>query len=75
MTAAFTSGYVRGLALAAREAQLAIAGIDDPRERSLIAALLGVPTGGRYPPLEMPPPMHKISGWKMLMTFTMPQAT
>jgi class 3 adenylate cyclase/tetratricopeptide (TPR) repeat protein len=40
------------------EAQLAIAGIDDPREQSLIAALLGVPSGGRYPPLEMPPPMQ-----------------
>ncbi len=40
------------------EAQLAIAGIDEPRERSLIAALLGVPTGDRYPPLEMPPPMQ-----------------
>lgn len=40
------------------EAQLAIAGIDDPRERALIAALLGVPTEGRYPPLEMPPPMQ-----------------
>jgi class 3 adenylate cyclase/tetratricopeptide (TPR) repeat protein len=40
------------------EAQLAIAGIDDPREQSLIAALLGVPSGGRYPELEMPPPMQ-----------------
>ncbi|HET9978020.1 MAG TPA: AAA family ATPase [Burkholderiaceae bacterium] len=40
------------------EAQLAIAGIDDPRERALIAALLGVPVEGRYPPLEMPPPMQ-----------------
>lgn len=40
------------------EAQLAIAGIDDPRECALIAALLGVPFDGRYPPLEMPPPLQ-----------------
>lgn len=40
------------------EAQLAIAGIDDPRECALIAALLGLPTDGRYPPLAMPPPMQ-----------------
>ena len=40
------------------EAQLAIAGIDQPRERALIAALLGLPTQGRYPVLEMPPPMQ-----------------
>jgi len=40
------------------EAQLAIAGIDDRRECALIAALLGVPFDGRYPPLEMPPPMQ-----------------
>lgn len=40
------------------EAQLAIAGIDEPRECALVAALLGVPFGNRYPPLAMPPPMQ-----------------
>ncbi|MFM2068234.1 MAG: hypothetical protein RLZZ584_3143, partial [Pseudomonadota bacterium] len=40
------------------EAQLAIAGIDEPRECALIAALLGIPYEGRYPPLAMPPPMQ-----------------
>lgn len=40
------------------EAQLAVAGIDDPHECALIAALLGVPVDGRYPPLAMPPPMQ-----------------
>ena len=40
------------------EAQLAIAGIDQPGERSLIAALLGLSAQGRYPALEMPPPMQ-----------------
>lgn len=40
------------------EAQLAIAGMDDGRECALIAALLGLPFDGRYPPLEMPPPMQ-----------------
>ncbi|MDQ8021598.1 MAG: AAA family ATPase [Moraxellaceae bacterium] len=40
------------------EAQLAIAGIDEPRECALVAALLGVPFDERYPPLGMPPPMQ-----------------
>jgi class 3 adenylate cyclase len=40
------------------EAQLAIAGIDEPGECALLAALLGVPFDGRYPPLTMPPPMQ-----------------
>ncbi len=40
------------------EAQLAIAGIDDPRECALIASLLGVPFSERYPPLAMPPPLQ-----------------
>ncbi|MEC5399941.1 ATP-binding protein [Uliginosibacterium sp. H1] len=40
------------------EAQLAIAGIDEPRECALVAALLGVSFGERYPPLGMPPPMQ-----------------
>ena len=40
------------------EAQLAIAGIDDPRECALMAALLGVPFGDRYPSLAVPPPMQ-----------------
>ncbi len=40
------------------EAQLAIAGIDDASEYALIAALLGVPADGRYPPLAMPAPMQ-----------------
>lgn len=40
------------------EAQLAIAGIGDPRACALIAALLGVSYGERYPPLAMPPPMQ-----------------
>ena len=40
------------------ESLLAIAGIDDRRECALIASLLGVPYGDRYPPLAMPPPMQ-----------------
>lgn len=40
------------------EAQLVIAGIDDPAEHALIAALLGLPSDGRWPALEMPPPMQ-----------------
>lgn len=40
------------------EAQLAVAGIDDPGECALIAALLGVPFEGRYPALQMPPPLQ-----------------
>ena len=40
------------------EAQLAVAGLDDPRDTSLLAALLGVATAGRYPALAMPPPMQ-----------------
>lgn len=40
------------------EAQLAIGGVVDPREHALIAALLGLPSDGRYPALEMPPPMQ-----------------
>lgn len=40
------------------EAQLAIAGLDDTNEYALIAALLGVPTEGRYPPLAMPAPLQ-----------------
>lgn len=38
------------------EAQLAIAGIVDSSDCSLIAALLGLPSDTRYPPLELPPP-------------------
>lgn len=40
------------------EAQLAIAGIDEGSECALIAALVGVPADGRYPPLALPPPMQ-----------------
>ncbi len=40
------------------EAQLAIAGIDDPRSCALVATLLGVPCADRYPALAMPPPMQ-----------------
>ena len=38
------------------EAQLAIAGITTPQELALMAALLDIKVGNRYPPLEMPPP-------------------
>ncbi|MEF9979555.1 MAG: glutamate-5-semialdehyde dehydrogenase [Thermomonas sp.] len=41
MTAAFTSGYVRGLALAAREAQLAIATADTATRRALLESMAG----------------------------------
>ena len=40
------------------EAQLAIAGIDDPGQCALIAALVGVQGKDRYPPLNFPPPMQ-----------------
>lgn len=40
------------------EAQLAIAGIDEPHHRALLASLLGVAFDGRYPPLALPPPMQ-----------------
>lgn len=40
------------------EAQLAIAGIDESSECALIAALVGVASDGRYPPLALPPPMQ-----------------
>ena len=39
MTAAFTSGYVRGLALAAREAQVAVAMADAEARRTLLEAM------------------------------------
>ena len=39
MTAAFTSGYVRGLALAAREAQIAVAMADAEARRTLLEAM------------------------------------
>ena len=52
------SGDSPGEQLDKLEAQLAIAGIDDLRECALLAALLGVPFDGRYPPLAMPPPMQ-----------------
>lgn len=56
------AGFARGDSAAEQleklEAQLAIAGIDDASEYALMAALLGVPADGRYPPLEMPPPMQ-----------------
>ena len=39
MTAAFTSGYVRGLALAARAAQLAIATADSATRRALLESM------------------------------------
>ena len=38
------------------ESQLAIAGITEPRDVSLIAALVGVQVENRYPPIELPPP-------------------
>jgi tetratricopeptide (TPR) repeat protein len=40
------------------EAQLAIAGVQAPRDRALVAALLGLPYETRFPPLSMPPPMQ-----------------
>lgn len=52
------SGDSPGEQLDKLEAQLAIAGIGDSRECALLAALLGVPFDGRYPPLAMPPPMQ-----------------
>ena len=39
MTAAFTRGYVRGLALAAREAQVAVAMADAEARRTLLEAM------------------------------------
>lgn len=56
--AGLASGDTAAQQLDKLEAQLAIAGIDDPRECALIAALLGVPDDGRYPALAMPPPMQ-----------------
>ena len=56
--AGLRSGDSPGEQLDKLEAQLAIAGIDDLRECALIAALLGVPFDGRYPPLAIPPPMQ-----------------
>ncbi len=38
------------------ESQLAIAGITEPQDLALMAALLDIQVGNRYPPLEMPPP-------------------
>ena len=40
------------------EAQLAIGGIEADRDVSLIAALLGIDTGGRYAPVALPPPVQ-----------------
>jgi len=40
------------------EAQLAVAGLFEQRERALLATLLGLPVEGRYPPLDMPPPLR-----------------
>jgi len=56
--AGFASGDSPVEQLDKLEAQLAIAGIDEPSECALIAALLGLPSDGRYPPLSMPPPMQ-----------------
>ncbi|HQS32501.1 adenylate/guanylate cyclase domain-containing protein [Polaromonas sp.] len=38
------------------ESQLAIAGIAAPQDVALIAALVGLQVGNRYPPIELPPP-------------------
>ena len=38
------------------EAQMAIGGITQAQDLALIAALLDIKAGDRYPPLEMPPP-------------------
>jgi class 3 adenylate cyclase/tetratricopeptide (TPR) repeat protein len=38
------------------ESQLAIAGITAPQDVALIAALVGLQPGNRYPPIELPPP-------------------
>ncbi|MDN3918703.1 AAA family ATPase [Roseateles violae] len=59
---AAAAGIARGDAPAEQldklEAQLTIAGIEDPAECALFAALLGIPAEGRYPPLALPPPMQ-----------------
>ncbi|HKH91503.1 MAG TPA: adenylate/guanylate cyclase domain-containing protein [Gemmatimonadaceae bacterium] len=56
--AGLTASHSAAEQLDTLEAQLAIAGIEEGTERALIAALLGVPSDGRYPPLAMPPPMQ-----------------
>jgi tetratricopeptide (TPR) repeat protein len=38
------------------ETQLAIAGVTEPQDLALVAALLDIKVENRYPPLEMPPP-------------------
>jgi class 3 adenylate cyclase len=38
------------------EAQLAIAGIENDLDLSLVAALMGIPGADRYPPVSLPPP-------------------
>jgi class 3 adenylate cyclase len=51
------------------EAQLAIAGISELRDCSLIASLLGMPSDGRYPPLALPPPMQLQMTKEVLMYY------
>lgn len=49
MTAAFTSGYVRGLALAAREAQVAVAMADAEARRTLLESMADQLLAGQGP--------------------------
>jgi class 3 adenylate cyclase len=58
VAAGLASGDTPAEQLDKLEAQLAIAGVDDPHECALIAALLGVPLGERYPALAISPPMQ-----------------
>lgn len=58
VAAGLNSGDTPAVQSVKLETQLAIAGIDDPRECALIAVLLGVPLGERYAALAIPPPMQ-----------------
>ena len=58
VAAGLTSGDTPAVQSDKLETQLAIAGIEDPRACALIAVLLGVPLGERYPALAISPPIQ-----------------
>lgn len=58
VAAGLASGDTSAEQLDKLEAHLVIAGIDDSCDCALIAMLLGVPFGARYPPLALPPPVQ-----------------